>query len=90
MTLVKQALIVQIRQNMEKAVEFKRKIDSAKTDAKKSVYKKKLKKNNIETADLFVALDKLVATQQANGDKDEVLVLEGGTSKKEGNQQPVE
>lgn len=84
MSLVKQALILEIRKHIEKAVEFKAKIDGAKTEAKRAVYKKKLKKNNIEAADLFVALDKL--DKADNGAKNEVPVLEGRTSPKDGDQ----
>ncbi|MDE1830560.1 MAG: hypothetical protein KGI25_09575 [Thaumarchaeota archaeon] len=89
MSLVKQALIIEIRKHIKNAVDFKQKIDNAKTEAKKNVYKKKLKKNNIEAADLFTALDKLLVkeaidSKAAIGDKDEVSVLEGRTTKTDG------
>lgn len=90
MSLVKQALILEIRQRMTNAVDFKQKIDNAKTEAKRNVYKKKLKKNNIEAADLFVALNKLTQKEAADGAKDEVSVLEGRTQATDGNKSSVE
>ncbi len=95
MSLVKQALIVEIRQHIAKAIDFKKKVDTAKTEAKRNVYMKKLKKNNIEAADLFTALDKLLVKEAldkkaAGGDKDEVPVLEGRTQETNGSQSPVE
>ena len=89
MSLVKQALILEIRQHIANAVDWKQKIDTAKTEAKRNVYKKKLKKNNIEAADLFTALDKLLVKEALNkkaldGVKDEVPVLERRTETTDG------
>lgn len=90
MSIVKQTLILEIRQHIANAVEWKQKIDSAKTETKRSVYKKKLKKNNIAAADLFTALDKLVKNEVAHGVKDEVPVLEGRTQETNGNKSSLE
>lgn len=93
MSLVKQALILEIRKHMECAIDFKSKVDNAKTEAKRNVYKKKLKKNNLQAADLFHALDRLLieeAKKVADGAKDEVPILEGRAAPEEGSQQSVE
>lgn len=95
MSLVKQALIIEIRKHMANAIEFKKKVDGAKTETKRNVYKKKLKKNNIEAADLFTALDKLLVKEAldakaAGGVKDEVSVLEGRTQETDGSKPSLE
>lgn len=95
MSLVKQALVIEIRQHIAKAMDLKKKIDTAKTETKKSVYNKKLKKNNIEAADLLVALDRLLLEETKNkqaddGVKDEVPVLEGRTQEADGDKSPLE
>jgi hypothetical protein len=94
MSLVKQALILEIRKHMEAAIEFKKKVDGAKTETKRNVYKKKLKKNNIEAADLFTALDKLLVKEaldsKAVGVKDEVSVLEGRAQETDGSKPSLE
>lgn len=96
MSLVKQALVIEIRQHITKALDLKNKIDTAKTETKKSVYQKKLKKNNIEAADLLTALDKLLKNEDAqsekvvSGDKDEVPVFEGRTQAPDGDKPSLE
>lgn len=90
MSLVKQGIIIEIRERMTKAVELKQTIDNSKTETKRNVYKKKLKKNNIEAADLFIALSKLTKKEAANGVNDEVSVLERRTEKTDGNKSSVE
>ena len=91
MSLVKHALVIEIRKHIENAVMLNRKIASAKTDTKKNVYMKKLKKNNTEAADLFIALNKLTQKDEAaSGVKNEVPVLEGRTQETDGDQSSME
>jgi hypothetical protein len=94
MSIVKQAIILELQEKGAKAVEFKKKVDSAKTDVKRALYKKKLKKNNEEAADLFIALNRLVEKEQASGValgvENEVSVLTGQSEEEGGVQQAVE
>lgn len=51
-------LQIELRRCMESALELKKKIDSAKTDYKKTYYSKKLKKNNTEALQVLTAIEK--------------------------------
>ncbi len=80
MSLVKQAIILEIKEYASKALNLKSKMDSSKTEVKRALYFKKLKKNNTEAAQLFEALARLEAKEGAGvelGVDDEISVLEG-------------
>ncbi len=66
MSLVKLALIEEFKDLATKAVDYKEKINAAKTFAKKEIYKKKLKKNNIKAAEILAALEKVANAESAN------------------------
>jgi len=70
MSLIKNAVIDELRAAMALSKEFKEKIDGAKTDIKRKTYKKKLKKNNEIVADLVMALDKLEKRDYNTPDND--------------------
>jgi predicted Holliday junction resolvase-like endonuclease len=94
MSLVKQALILEIKDVAAKSVDLKSKMDTAKTELKRNLYRKKLIKNNQEAAQLFEALSRLPEVEAVikveDGVKDEVPVLEGRTQEKSGGSQTVE
>ena len=82
MSLVKSALIEEFKDLAAKAVDYKNKIDTAKTFAKKEIYKKKLKNNNIKAAEILAALEKVInaeagSKQAAVGAQDETPSIEG-------------
>jgi len=86
MSLVKQAIILEIQDYAKRALDYKFKMDTAKTEVKKNLFKKKLKKNNTEAAELFEALNRLIAKEQqaASGASDEVSIFEGRTEEADG------
>ena len=86
MSLVKQAIILELQDYAKRALDYKSKMDAAKTDVKKNLFKKKLKKNNTEAAELFEALNRLNAKEQqvASGASDEVSVLKGRVEEADG------
>lgn len=53
----------ELRERMTVALEYKNKIDGAKTSSKKQYFQKKLKKNNVEAAKILTAIER-VALQQ--------------------------
>lgn len=59
MSLVEQALVEEIKQKINTASVLRNKINEAKTTLKQNYYRKKLTKNNNETASLLQALQKL-------------------------------
>lgn len=59
MSMVRQAIIEELRELIPKSQEFSYRIETAKTNVKRDLYKKKLKKNNQKVADLIIALEKL-------------------------------
>lgn len=66
MSLVKTALIEEFKELAANAVNFKNKIETARTFAKKEIYKKKLKKNNIKAAEILAALQKVANAESAS------------------------
>lgn len=52
-------LQMELRRHMEVALDYKKKIDSAKTQYKKSYYTKKLKKNNTEALKVLTAIERV-------------------------------
>lgn len=91
MSLVKDALIAEFKDLAKVSIEFKQKMDTAKTFAKREVYKKKLKKNNIRAAEVLSALEILMKKEQAaDGVEDEALSLEGRVETPDGESSPVE
>lgn len=59
MSLVEQTLVEEIRGKIDHASHLRDKMNNAKTLLKRNFYKKKLAKNNNETAALLQALQKL-------------------------------
>lgn len=59
MSIVKDALIAEIKEKAEISQEYYNKIQTAKTKAKAKHYKKKLAEHNNVLADLIISLDKL-------------------------------
>jgi predicted DNA-binding protein YlxM (UPF0122 family) len=59
MSIVKEALVDELKSAIELSKEYDSKIKTAKTKVKSDVYTKKLKKNNKIVADLVIALDKV-------------------------------
>jgi len=59
MSIVREALMAEIKQKAELSQDYYNIIRDAKTEAKKRVYKKKLKTHNNILADMLIALDKL-------------------------------
>ncbi len=66
--MVKVTLIEEFKTKAKIASELRIQIENAKTYPKRELLKKKLKKNNIEAADILVALDKL-AREEADGEQ---------------------
>lgn len=52
-------LQIELRRLMENALEMKKKVDTAKTDYKKSYFSKKLKKNNMEALKVLTAIERV-------------------------------
>jgi hypothetical protein len=94
MSLVKQAIILELQDYAKKAMKLKSQMDNSKTELKRNLFKKKLKKNNTEAVELLQALSRLVAKEQAetaiNGANDEVSVLAGGIEEKDGLSESME
>ncbi len=93
MSIVKEALIEEFKDLATKALDFKQKIDTAKTFAKKEIYKKKLKNNNIKAAEILAALEKVVnaeASSKAVGVTDELPSVEGRVEAPHGLPAPLE
>ncbi len=59
MSIVKDALIEEIKQKAELSQDYYNIIQTATTEAKRRLYKKKLSKHNNILADLIISLDKL-------------------------------
>lgn len=68
MSIVKDALIDEIKQQAELSQDYYNIIQSAKTEAKKRLYKKKLTAHNNKLADLIISLDKLNKSQYNSQD----------------------
>jgi hypothetical protein len=68
MSIVKDALIEEIKEKAELSQEYYNIIQSAKTEAKKRLYQKKLKAHNNILADLIISLDKLNKSQYNSQD----------------------
>ena len=59
MSIVKDALIAEIKEKAEKSQELYNTIQEAKTNTKKKFYQEKLAEHNNILADLIISLDKL-------------------------------
>ena len=68
MSIVKDALIEEIKQKAELSKDYYNIIRDAKTEAKKRLYKKKLAAHNNILADLIISLDKLNKSQYNSQD----------------------
>jgi len=78
MSIVREALIEEIKQKAELSQDYYNIIREAKTEAKRRVYRKKLATHNNILADLLISLDKLDKAQynsqdtNKNGNKEDV------------------
>ena len=68
MSIVKDALIEEIKQKAQLSQEYYNIIQTAKSEAKKRLYRKKLTKHNNVLADLIISLDKLEKSQYNSQD----------------------
>lgn len=68
MSIVKDALIEEIKQKAELSQDYYNIIQTATTAAKKRLYRKKLTKHNNILADLIISLDKLEKSQYNSQD----------------------
>ena len=68
MSIVKDALIAEIKHKAQLSQEYYNIIKSAKSEAKKRLYRKKLTKHNNVLADLIISLDKLEKSQYNSQD----------------------
>ncbi len=68
MSIVKDALIEEIKQKAELSQDYYNIINAATTEAKKRLYRKKLAKHNNILADLIISLDKLEKSQYNSQD----------------------
>jgi len=59
MSIVKEAIMVELQSAMKSSKEYSDKIKTAKTKVKSTFYTKKLKSSNQIVADLLIALDKV-------------------------------
>ena len=62
MPTILEMLQYELREHMKVSLDYKKKIDEAKTDPKKEYYKKKLKKNNVQALQILTAIERY--TQQ--------------------------
>jgi hypothetical protein len=72
MSLVKQALIDEFLELAKKATEYRNTMLTAKTYAKREIYKKKLKENNIKASEVLDALQTLMKNG-ADGEQHAIL-----------------
>lgn len=81
MSLVKQALVEELKDLVNKAVEYKRQADTAKTEVKRDHFMKKLKKNNKKAMVILRGLNQIdrqsIESTSAGGDKDEGIEVSG-------------
>lgn len=68
MSIVKDALIEEIKQKAKLSQDYYNTIQAATTEAKKRLYRKKLTKHNNMLADLLISLDKLEKSQYNSQD----------------------
>jgi hypothetical protein len=54
---------------METALDYKKKIEEAKTDYKKNYYNKKLKKNNADAVKILTAIERVEKSQDEKTNK---------------------
>ena len=78
MSIVREALIEEIKQKAELSQDYYNTIQHAQTEAKRRIFRKKLTKHNNILADLLISLDKLDKAQynsqdtNKNGNKEDV------------------
>lgn len=63
MSVVQEALTEELKARIKTTAFYREQIETAKTNAKKNLYTKKLRKNNQIVADILIALDKLLKEQ---------------------------
>jgi hypothetical protein len=59
MSIVKEAIMIELQSAMKSSKEYSDKVKNAKTKVKSTFYTKKLKSSNQIVADLLIALDKV-------------------------------
>lgn len=73
-SLVKQAIIEELREIMPLSVKYKSEMETAKTKTKEGLMRKRLTENNKKVAELLVALERL---DKAKGNNNELYNSEG-------------
>jgi hypothetical protein len=68
---VMEALVEEIKERAALSNQYIQERDNAKTEVKKKHFHKKLVRNNEESADLLVALERIVAAREANAPNDD-------------------
>lgn len=71
MSIVKDALIAEIKEKAQLSQEYYDTIQTAKTKVKKKIYEKKLAAHNDILADLLISLDKLEKSEYNSQDTNE-------------------
>lgn len=64
--LMLEALVEEIKERAALSTQYKEERDGAKTDVKRKHFHKKLVRNNEESADLLIALDRIVEARKKN------------------------
>jgi hypothetical protein len=59
----------ELHKYMETALDYKKKIEEAKTDYKKNYYNKKLKKNNADAVKILTAIERVEKSQDEKTNK---------------------
>ena len=80
MTILKKSIIAELKELMPLSVLYSTRIKEAKTEIKKTLYRKKLTKNNYKIADLTAALEHINKTHAAAAKKDQKKTAETETS----------
>lgn len=79
-----QQLGIELHEHAKIALEYKKKIEEAKTDPKRKYYKKKLAKNNMKALQILLTLEE-VERLQANPQKvADLVAIEKGTNDESG------
>ncbi len=60
---VLEMLQYELRERMKVSLDYKKKIDEAKTKPKKDYYKKKIKKNNVQALKILTAIERFTQQQ---------------------------
>lgn len=86
MSIVRDALIAEFKDLALKAKEYRDTIASAKTYAKREIFKKRLKENNIKAAEVLSALEVLMNKEAVGGANIDETNNEGPVAESSGTQ----